>query len=134
MAPKTKGKKAKGESEEERLAREEEEKRVKDAEAKRMADEAEKLRIENLRIRTERRAFRSAELASLGAENVKLLEKLAEIDSKMTAEIAHEVAAISISYLSPSVDQINFCILPFQYRLLIRTGINTEIQSKSQMH
>lgn len=100
MAPKTKGKKAKGESEEERLAREEEEKRVKDAEAKRVADEAEKLRVENLRVRTERRAFRSVELASLGAENVKLLEKLAEIESKMTAEIAHEVATISISHLS----------------------------------
>ena len=91
MGPKPKGKKAKGETEEEKLAREEEERKQRDAEAKRIADEAEKLRLENLRIQTERRAFRAGELANLEEENIKLMDKLSEIDSKMTAEIAYEV-------------------------------------------
>lgn len=111
MAPKAKGKKAKGESEEERLLREEEERKVRDAEAKREADEAEKVRLENLRIQTERRIFRSTELAHLGGENIKLLYKLAEIDSKMTAEMAHEVATKSILYFSEAVNQITICVL-----------------------
>ena len=93
MGPKAKGKKAKGETEEEKLAREEEERKQRDAEAKRVADEAEKLRVETLRIQTEKRAFRSAELENLEKEHIKLLDKLSEIDSKLVAEIAHEVAA-----------------------------------------
>lgn len=91
MAPKLKTKKAKGETEEERLIREEEERKQKDAEAKRIADEAERLRAENFKVQSERRAFRVAELAHLEEENVKLLDKLSDIDSRMTAEIAHEV-------------------------------------------
>ena len=94
MGPKLKSKKAKGETEEEKLIREEEEKKQRDAEAKRIADEAEKLRAENFRIQTERRAFRVAELAHLEVENIKLVDKLAEKDSKMTAEIAYEVTWI----------------------------------------
>lgn len=96
MAPKLKTKKAKGETEEERLIREEEERKLRDAEAKRITDEAEKLRAENYRIQTERRAFRISELALLEEESIKLLDKLLEIDSRMTAEVAHEVTRHAI--------------------------------------
>jgi uncharacterized protein YdcH (DUF465 family) len=98
MAPKLKTKKAKGETEEERLIREEDERKQRDAEAKRITDEAEKLRAENHRIQTERRAFRTAELARLEEENVILSDKLSEIDSRMTAEVAHEVTLILFSF------------------------------------
>ena len=91
MAPKLKTKKAKGETEDEKLIREEEERKQRDAEVKRIADEAERLRAENSKIQSERRAFRIAELAHLEAENIMLLDKLSDLDSRMTAEIAHEV-------------------------------------------
>jgi hypothetical protein len=91
MAPKIKVKKAKGESEENKLIREEADRKERDAEAKDIADEAERLRSEHLRIQSERREFRIAELASLNEENVLVLEKLSLLESRIAAEIFSEV-------------------------------------------
>lgn len=91
MAPKTKSKKSKGESEEEKLIREEDDKKQRDAEAKVIADEAERLSAEQLRIQTERRDFRVIELAALNEENSSVLEKLSSLESRMASEIFFEV-------------------------------------------
>ena len=91
MAPKIKTKKSKGESEEEKLIREEDDKKQRDAEAKVIADEAERLSAEHLRIQTERKDFRATELATLNEENVSVLEKLSSLESRMAAEIFFEV-------------------------------------------
>ena len=91
MAPKIKAKKAKGESEEEKLIREEADRKERDAEAKEIADEAERLCSEHLRIQNDRREFRIAELASLNEENISVLEKLSLLESRMAAEIFFEV-------------------------------------------
>ena len=91
MAPKIKMKKAKGESEEEKVMREEDDRKQRDAEAKVIADEAERLCLEHLRIQSDRREFRIAELASLNDENVSVLEKLSSLESRMTSEIFFEV-------------------------------------------
>ena len=91
MAPKIKVKKAKGESEENKLIREEADRKERDAEAKEIADEAERLCSEHLRIQNDRREFRIAELAYLNEENVSVLEKLSLLESRMAAEIFFEV-------------------------------------------
>jgi hypothetical protein len=67
MPPKSakKSKKAKGETEEERVIREEAERKQREIEAKRIADENEKKRLEDLRVQAERRAFRTTEVENL---------------------------------------------------------------------
>jgi hypothetical protein len=94
MPPKSakKSKKAKGETEEERIIREEIERKQREVEAKRIADEAEKKRLEDLRIQAERRAFRTTEVAHLEMENVALVEKLGALNSRMSAEISYEAS------------------------------------------
>ena len=57
MGPK-KGKKSKGETEEQKVAREELERLAKIAEEKRVAAEKERQRLEELRIQAERKLFR----------------------------------------------------------------------------
>ena len=91
MAPKIKTKKSKGESEEDKLNREEADRKERDAEAKEIADEAERLCSEHLRIQNDRREFRIAELASLNEENISVLEKLSLLESRMAAETFFEV-------------------------------------------
>lgn len=91
MGPKPKSRRTKAETEEERNTREEEERKQREIEAKRLADEAEKKRIEDLRIQMERISFRTIELAYLDSENITLLNKLGDVDSKMKAETAYEV-------------------------------------------
>ena len=72
-----KPKKSKAELEEERLKAEEDERKAKIIEDKRLAEEAERNRIENLRIQLERKVFREAELTRLEEEHV-LLSDLME--------------------------------------------------------
>jgi hypothetical protein len=67
MGPK-KGKKAKGETEEEKAARLEAERLAAEAEAKRLAEEAEKKRLEEERIAAENKAARLAEMEVLTKE------------------------------------------------------------------
>ena len=139
MAPKLKTKKAKGETEEEKLIREEDERKQRDAEAKRIADEAERLRAENSKIQSERRAFRISELAHLEAENVILLDKLSDLDSRMIAEIAHEVNFLYISNRSYFQQKRSHqftnpkMVVAFRLRPLRKIGLSTEILLRSQM-
>ena len=92
MGPKPagKGKKAKGETEEEKAIREEEERKAAEREAKRLAKEAEERRLEELRIQKERKEFREAELARIEDEHSILSDKLSIRTSQLMAEIAHE--------------------------------------------
>lgn len=90
MGPKGKGK-AKGETEEERLAREEEERKAAEKEAKRLAKEAEERRIEELRIQKERKEFREAELARLDEEHQILSDKLGAHVGQLAAELEYEM-------------------------------------------
>lgn len=107
MAPKIKTKKAKGESEEEKLIREEADRKERDAEAKEIADEAERLCSEHLRIQNDRREFRITELAYLNEENISVLEKLSLLESRMAAEIFFEV-----TYKRMDFSLINSCKVP----------------------
>ena len=110
MAPKIKMKKSKGESEEEKLIREEDDKKQRDAEAKVVADEAERQSAEHLRIQTERSDFRVTELANLNEENVSVLEKLSSLESRMAAEIFFEVTyrGIDFSRINSFKKLVNF--------------------------
>ncbi len=89
-----KPKKSKAELEEERLKAEEDERKAKIIEDKRLAEEAEKNRIENLRIQLERKVFREAELARLGEENVLLSDILEARARQYKKEDAIEVCNV----------------------------------------
>ena len=90
MAPK-KSKKSKAELEEERIAREEEERKAKILEDKRAAEEAERQRLENLRIQAERKAFREAEIVRLVEEKVLLDEHISDRQDDRRREERNEV-------------------------------------------
>lgn len=94
------GKKTKAELEEERLQQEEEARKAKILEDKRAAEDAEKQRLENIRIQNERKAFREAEVARLAEEGTQLTELLEERSRKTTTEESIEVgtAFITINY------------------------------------
>ena len=87
-----KPKKSKAELEEERLAAEEEARKQKILDDKRRAEEAERDRLEALRIAAERKAFREAEVARLKEENVELLELLSDRVNHTEAEERTEVS------------------------------------------
>jgi hypothetical protein len=74
MGPK-KGKKSKGETEEQKVAREEQERLAKIAEEKRVAADKEKQRLEELRIQAERKLFREEEIARLAIEYAEIREQ-----------------------------------------------------------
>lgn len=85
MAPK-KAKKTKAEIEAEKLAREEEERKESLILEKRLADEAEKRRIEDLRIKEERRVSRVAELERFSIEYSSILDRLKDKEIEKAAE------------------------------------------------
>ena len=98
MGPK-KGKKSKGETEEQKAAREEAERLAKLAEEKRRAEEAEKKRLEELRIRAERKKYREEEIERLKLEyqeirdlqESKLQQKAAEDEKEVRYLIIHSI-------------------------------------------
>jgi hypothetical protein len=83
-------KKTKAELEEERIAAEEEARKQKILDDKRRAEEAERNRLEALRIAAERKVFREAEVQRLTAENAELTDMLADRRSQMRAEVNAE--------------------------------------------
>ena len=91
MAPK-KAKKTKAELEAERLIREEEERKEQAAQEKRLLEEAEKKRLDDLRIQAERKAFRTAELERLSVEYQTMTERLQEKQAEKKAQEFQEVA------------------------------------------
>jgi hypothetical protein len=91
QAGKKKGKKSKGETEEEKLAREAEEQKQRDLALKKQAEEVERKRLEELRIRDERRAFRERELGRFVIESAALLDKSTTREYQYVAEVSHEV-------------------------------------------
>lgn len=86
-----KQKKTKAELEEERLVAEEDLRKQKLIDDKRKAEEAERARLEALRIAAERKAFREEELRRLDEENGILKELLSDRSSQMLAERIAEV-------------------------------------------
>lgn len=84
-------KKTKAQLEEERLAREEEERKAKIAEEKRLAEEAERQRLEDIRIKEERRVFREAELSRLREEQTQWKDNRETRSQRLVAEEKHEV-------------------------------------------
>lgn len=90
MGPK-KAKKSKAELEEERLAREEEERKAKIAEDKKNAEDAEKRRLEQLRIEAEHKTAREQELARLNAEYADITDELKSKELQLIAEEKQEV-------------------------------------------
>jgi hypothetical protein len=85
MPPK-KPKKSKAELEEERLAREEEERKAKILEDKRNAEDAEKRRLEQLRIEAEHKSQREAELLRLNAEYEEIVDEDKSKELQLIAE------------------------------------------------
>lgn len=85
MGPKVK--KTKAQLEEERLLQEEEDRKAKILEDKRAAEEAERKRLEDIRIQEERRVFRVNEMARL-IEELEIEEKVTE--DRNNALIAQE--------------------------------------------
>ena len=90
MGPK-KGKKSKGETEEQKAAREEAERIAKEAEAKRIAEEKERQRLEDLRIQAERKLFREKELERLSTERV-VIDDIKQ--TKLAARLAEEAKEV----------------------------------------
>lgn len=86
-----KPKKTKAELEEERLAAEEEARKQKIIDDKRRAEEAERARLEALRVAAERKAFREAEVQRLAEEYAELSELLSDRTNQMHAEQIAEV-------------------------------------------
>ena len=93
MGPKKVSKKSKAEIEAEKLLKEEEERKAKIAEEKRLVDEAERLRLEELRIEAERRAFRVAELDRLAIEHYEMID---EMKNKENQRIAEQNSVVSL--------------------------------------
>lgn len=92
MPPK-KGKKTKAELEEEKLAREEEERKAKIAEDKKNAEDAEKRRLEQLRIESEHKNAREQELKRLQEEFEAITDELKSKELQLQAEEKREVTA-----------------------------------------
>lgn len=90
--PAKKAKKTKAQLDEERLIREEEERKAKEILAKKQAEDAEKQRLEDLRIDSERKAFREAELERLTQEYTVYLDDLECRRVQMQAEESIEVS------------------------------------------
>lgn len=102
MAPK-KAKKTKAEIEAEKLAKEEEERKEQAALEKRLLEEAEKRRLEDLRIKAERKAFRTAELSRLSNEYSDMIDRLQAMEAeKLSQEYAEESRQEWSSYKDPS--------------------------------
>ena len=90
MGPK-KAKKTKAELEEEKLAREEEDRKAKIAEDKKNAEEAEKRRLEHLRIESEHKSAREQELKRLQEEFEAITDELKSKELQLLAEEKREV-------------------------------------------
>ncbi len=93
------GKKTKAELEEERLAAEEEARKAKIIEDKRAAEDAEKQRLERIRIQNEKKVFREAEVARLTEEATQLSEMLIERSNQASAEELVEVCSNKVYFL-----------------------------------
>jgi hypothetical protein len=85
-----KKKKTKAELEAERLQREEEERLAAEAELKRQAEEEERRRLEDLRIKAERKKYREEEIERLTVEYHAMLDDQEDRAKRMEDEIAHE--------------------------------------------
>ena len=96
MGPK-KGKKSGAEKEEERIAREEEERKAKILEEKKAAEDAEKRRLEQLKIEAEHKAARAIELTRLNAEFEEISDELKSKQLQLIAEEKREVRQLNIS-------------------------------------
>lgn len=95
MGPK-KAKKSKAELEEERLAREEEERKAKIAEDKKNAEDAEKRRLEQLRIEAEHKHAREQELARLNVEYEDITDEQKSKELQLIAEEKREVCSLQL--------------------------------------
>eukprot|EP01041_Mallomonas_annulata_P000234 gene234-423_t len=96
-------KKTKAQIEEERLLAEEEARKAKELEDKRLAEEAERKRLENLRIATERAAFRRDEIGRLTEEYLQMEDDRKGREYQMRAEESSENARLEwLRYKDPS--------------------------------
>jgi hypothetical protein len=95
MPPK-KAKKTKAELEEERLQKEEEDRKAKILEDKRLAEEAERNRIEQIRIKGERKVYREAEVARLADEERACRELVLDRRNASLAEERDEVGCSTV--------------------------------------
>jgi len=104
MAKKKLGK-AKKETEEERLAREEAERLAKVAEDKIIAEEAERQRLEEVRITAERKVYRKEEFARLSEELIEINDQLMQRRMKLQAEQKKEAARVEWATYKDPTDQ-----------------------------
>lgn len=102
-----KPKKSKAELEEERLAAEEEARKQKIVDDKRRADEAERRRVEALRLAEERRVYRQAEVVRLEEETAALKDLLSDREYQMLAEERIEVGKHFVLYSVLRIDLLS---------------------------